>query len=308
MVFAENKRSTEPYSFILLKKLCSLTIIILLLYYSYDQLSQYYKSISKPKITFHNLDIFDNINITIGICGQIENCTYNDKNKCRTANDIPIEYARFNSPGCSRYSRYTFDYESEIIIEIIPNITYVYLDGLEIDKYYISDDELNLIYNPDEQITVVYYSPIIIKRISRKYAYGLAGGEGDEYVRFNAHTDITTLTTPNITTLVLRPLSMNIYYQEETYYDLGSITSSIGGFYTSLSGIFVFLFGASKLAPWKLKSKYETIPFVSGRIKNVTLEERVQSIENLLEEYYLNTDFLKLLLEENKDNSFDDKV
>ncbi|GBC52417.2 hypothetical protein GLOIN_2v1883501 [Rhizophagus irregularis DAOM 181602=DAOM 197198] len=300
MVFAENKRSTEPYSFILLKKLCSLTIIILLLYYSYDQLSQYYKSISKPKITFHNLDIFDNINITIGICGQIENCTYNDKNKCRTANDIPIEYARFNSP-----------------------------DGLEIDKYYISDDELNLIYNPDEQITVVYYSPIIIKRISRKYAYGLAGGEGDEYVRFNAHTDITTLTTPNITTLVLRPLSMNIYYQEETYYDLGSITSSIGGFYTSLSGIFVFLFGASKLAPWgfmqtrmfnflciryqrklvrKLKSKYETIPFVSGRIKNVTLEERVQSIENLLEEYYLNTDFLKLLLEENKDNSFDDKV
>ncbi|PKK69965.1 hypothetical protein RhiirC2_866452 [Rhizophagus irregularis] len=198
------------------------------------------------------------------------------------------------------------------------------------DKYYLTDNMSNLIYNSKEQTTVVvYYSPAIIKRISRKYAYGLAGGEGDEYVRFNAHTDITTLTTPNITTLVLRPLSMNIYYQEETYYDLGSITSSIGGFYTSLSGIFVFLFGASKLAPWgfmqtrmfnflciryqrklvrKLKSKYETIPFVSGRIKNVTLEERVQSIENLLEEYYLNTDFLKLLLEENKDNRVDDKV
>lgn len=44
----------------------------------------------------------------------------------------------------------------------------------------------------------------------------------------------------------------------------------------------------------KLKSKYEIIPFVSERIKNVTLKERVQSIENLLEEHYLNTDFLNL--------------
>ncbi|PKK70891.1 hypothetical protein RhiirC2_745569, partial [Rhizophagus irregularis] len=88
------------------------------------------------------------------------------------------------------------------------------------------------------------------------------------------------------------------------------IISSVGGFFSSLSGIYVFLFGASKLAPWgflqtsvfnclctgyrrefvrKLKNRYEPIPFVSGRIKNVTLEERVQSIENLLEEYYLDT-------------------
>jgi hypothetical protein len=49
----------------------------------------------------------------------------------------------------------------------------------------------------------------------------------------------------------------------------------------------------------KLKNKYEPIPFVSGRTKNFTLEKRVQSIENLLEEYYLNTDFLNLLLEDN---------
>jgi hypothetical protein len=31
---------------------------------------------------------------------------------------------------------------------------------------------------------------------------------------------------------------------------VGSIISSIGGFFSSLSGIYVFLFGASKLAPW----------------------------------------------------------
>jgi len=31
---------------------------------------------------------------------------------------------------------------------------------------------------------------------------------------------------------------------------VGLIISNIGGFFSSLYGIFVFLFGASKLAPW----------------------------------------------------------
>uniref|UniRef100_U9TSQ4 Uncharacterized protein n=1 Tax=Rhizophagus irregularis (strain DAOM 181602 / DAOM 197198 / MUCL 43194) TaxID=747089 RepID=U9TSQ4_RHIID len=42
-----------------------------------------------------------------------------------------------------------------------------------------------------------------------------------------------------------------------------------------------------------------------GRTKNFTLEERIQSMENLLEEYYLDTNFLNLLIEE---NNVDDKV
>ncbi|RGB38112.1 hypothetical protein C1646_665619 [Rhizophagus diaphanus] len=134
---------------------------------------------------------------------------------------------------------------------------------------------LDPIYYSKEQITFVYYSPTIIKRISSSYAYGLA---------------------------------------------VGLIISNIGGFFSSLSGIYVFVFGASKLAPWgflqtsvfnclctgyrrefvrKLKNRYEPIPFVSGRTKNYTLEQRIQSIENLLEEYYLDTDFLNLLLEDN---------
>jgi hypothetical protein len=31
---------------------------------------------------------------------------------------------------------------------------------------------------------------------------------------------------------------------------VGSIISNVGGFFSSLSGFFVFLFGATKLAPW----------------------------------------------------------
>lgn len=60
----------------------------------------------------------------------------------------------------------------------------------------------------------------------------------------------------------------------------------------------------------KLKSKYDPIPFVSGRTKNVTLEERVQNIENMLKEYYINTNFLNLLIEDNNkvNDDVDDKV
>ena len=54
-----------------------------------------------------------------------------------------------------------------------------------------------------------------------------------------------------------------------------------------------------------LKSKYEPIPFASGRTKNVTLEERFQSIENILKEYYLDTEFLNLLLTLVKDRKVD---
>lgn len=60
----------------------------------------------------------------------------------------------------------------------------------------------------------------------------------------------------------------------------------------------------------KLKKKYEPIPFISGRTKNVTLEERVQNMENMLKEYYINTDFLNLLVEDNNkvNDEADNKV
>ncbi|GBB99582.1 hypothetical protein RclHR1_03570010 [Rhizophagus clarus] len=140
------------------------------------------------------------------------------------------------------------------------------------------------------------------------YLYsGLMDGREEEFVDFNAHTDhITTLTTPNATTLILRPISMDIIYHVEVFNNLSSIISNIGGFFSALSGIFVFLFGTTKLAPWgclqkhmfgclcikyqrkfikRFRTKYESIPFVSGRTKNVTLEERVQNIENILRFY-----------------------
>ncbi|PKY53973.1 hypothetical protein RhiirA4_547948 [Rhizophagus irregularis] len=238
-------------------KLCSFSLIIMLIFYTYYQFSQFYNSISKSNLIISNLNLDSRINITIRICGSNVNCFYkyaysdiNEPNKsenCTMANEAPIEYTS-NSPGCYRYS---FSHGYTEIAILSPNITSVYLDGLEIDKYYPPDNKLNLIYYSKEQSTVVYYSPTIIKRIFSKYAYGLAGGKGEEFVNFNIHTGTSDLKTLNGTTLILSPTSLqNIYYQEVAFYDLGLIISNIGGFFSFLSGIYIFLFGASKLAPW----------------------------------------------------------
>ncbi|CAB5100705.1 hypothetical protein GLOIN_2v1883082 [Rhizophagus irregularis DAOM 181602=DAOM 197198] len=148
----------------------------------------------------------------------------------------------------------------------------------------------------NEQAAIVYYSPIINRRIFSKCVYSLTSIKG-------------------------------YFLQEEFYHDLASILSRIGGFFSFLSRVFVFLFGATKLAPWgflqtyvfsylcteyqrkllrKLKNKYEPIPFIDGRTKNVTLEEHVQNIENMLKEYFLDTYFLNLLVKDN--NKINDKA
>ncbi|CAB5387288.1 unnamed protein product [Rhizophagus irregularis] len=67
------------------------------------------------------------------------------------------------------------------------------------------------------------------------------------------------------------------------------------GIFTN-SCIYLSMYKISKETSKKLGTKYEPIPFVSGRTKNVTLEERVQSIENILKEYYLDTDFFEFII------------
>src|SRR2546430_1361471 len=70
MVFTENK-PTEPYTFRIIKKLCSFSFILLLLFYTYDQFSQLSKSLNTPNITLRKKSMDDsnnNIKISVGIC------------------------------------------------------------------------------------------------------------------------------------------------------------------------------------------------------------------------------------------------
>ncbi|RGB38010.1 hypothetical protein C1646_756257 [Rhizophagus diaphanus] len=336
MILTENKPSTEPLSFIFLKNMCSFALIVTLIIYTYNQFSQFCDSISNPNLNFRqqNLEksLFEsqNVKIIIRACSSYPiNCTYNNT-ECELYENTDYYY----TTTCDSANSFHYALDYQAIVEINPFIAEVYLDGLVLDdKYYESNKKsLRKLFIMNEQTMVVYYSITISKRITDDYAYGLAGGEVMDFVDFNAHTTaITTSKTQNATTLILMPVSMDINYKVESYYDFSMIISNIGGFFSFLSGIFVFLFGTNKLAPWgflqthvftclctryqrklirKLRTKYEPIPFVSGRTKNVTLEERVQSIENILKEYYLDTDFLNSLLIKDKIdyNIIDDKV
>ncbi|KAF0429937.1 hypothetical protein F8M41_005583 [Gigaspora margarita] len=95
-------------------------------------------------------------------------------------------------------------------------------------------------------------------------------------------------------------------------HSIPNIVANIGGFCVALSSIYIYLFGRSKLSPWGILQKYilvcgtcrrslkrklakryvayAGIPLsqkVSNRRNNATLEDRVQMLETMLQEYYL---------------------
>jgi hypothetical protein len=244
MLFTEAKSSTEPFSFIFLKRLFSFSFIIALLIYTYNQFSKFSISTIKPNL-ISSIKNVNYGNIVVRICSLTPiNCNsssnilfinyvdFNSKpnytnpepKQCDSTEPIINNYVPHicNNGGENYY--FTFDYQLENRIVITPNITEAYLDGLKIDKDYPSSG-FNLFSNiplfiVNEQTTIVYYSPIINKRIFSKYVYGLVGGLEEEFVDFNTHTDhITNLSTPNTTMLILRPISRDIYYREESYFD-----------------------------------------------------------------------------------------
>jgi hypothetical protein len=223
MFFTENKPSTEPFSFIFIKKLCSFALVITTIFYTYNQFSQFVDSIANPNLKFYKQSLKesvageDDINIIGGVCGPHPiDCTYND-DECKLD-----EYSDHQIPNCYYYA---FNFREKAEIKITPFINEIYLDGLVINNEYYSSQELFLYkkINPlliiNEQINIVYYSFTISKRIIKDYVYGLAGGVEKEFVDFFTYTDHIAAKTSNVTTLVLMPISMELNYQEESYYD-----------------------------------------------------------------------------------------
>ena len=239
MLFIENK-PTEPYTFRIIKNLCSFSLIIILLFYIYNQFSQFFKLINTPNLTLRkrSVDEFDNnITISIGICSSDADvliCKHGyNPNKpstpCPKAKPYPpeLDIVPFKCNNAKKYLRYSFDYRKiiKVMISNTVNDFGVYLDEITIDEesyvpFEFQIDMLDLIYS-NKQNMIIYYSPTIISRITSNYAYGfINGGQVKKSVYFNAHVDRSTLTATNGTTeFILSTMSMDIYYQDESYYD-----------------------------------------------------------------------------------------
>ncbi|RIA80955.1 hypothetical protein C1645_837806 [Glomus cerebriforme] len=115
-----------------------------------------------------------------------------------------------------------------------------------------------------------------------------------------------------------RPHSYFFKFEENHGYNFTDLMSDLGGFYNAILGIFISFFGTQRLEPWGLAQKYifSCIPcrksFMSNLAKKFvssagiplaekvnerpvesSLEERVQILETLLKDYYLDDYYLK---------------
>ncbi|GBC24296.2 hypothetical protein GLOIN_2v1773654 [Rhizophagus irregularis DAOM 181602=DAOM 197198] len=317
-MFRRNK-PTESFCLILFKKLCSLTFIIFIILYTINQFSD----ISVyPKVDISNHFIND-CNITIEFCNansiNVTSCQflvvddqYNFINYGLIWLNISIEQT----------GQPTLLNNSNAILNIL-NSTGAYSEILSIylkrvgfgESYYNST--YNSFFLANRQVAIIDYSPIITEREIL----------GKSYIDLNAHMNILPLSSSqNTIQLGINRRSPTIQYQKEVYPRISSFISKIGGFFSFLSGVFILLFGTSRIAPWGFMQKYiilymtcmicrksliknvakkyvstAGIPFVekvSEMPASGTLEDRVQIIETLLKEYYLDVGFLEILKKE----------
>ncbi|CAB4388708.1 unnamed protein product [Rhizophagus irregularis] len=128
--------------------------------------------------------------------------------------------------------------------------------------------------------------------------------------------------TPNAFTALELSARYNFIVDDDMKFknDVKKLIENFGGFYSVISGIFVLLFGASKLSPWgicqthllscwplrrrfkkHLANRYVSragIPLVEDPRKlpsDGKIEDRVAVLEILLKEYYIDSDYLNEL-------------
>ncbi|CAI2163110.1 18099_t:CDS:2 [Funneliformis geosporum] len=125
---------------------------------------------------------------------------------------------------------------------------------------------------------------------------------------------------PNEFQFGIHPMAKLIKFENKKKYTYVSLVSNLGGFYSAIGGIFILFFGMPKLSPWGLAQKYilscvpcrksftkslarkyvssAGIPLaekVNKRPEASSLEQRIQILETLLHDYYLDDSYLKLI-------------
>ncbi|KAF0455191.1 hypothetical protein F8M41_001483 [Gigaspora margarita] len=172
------------------------------------------------------------------------------------------------------------------------------------------------------QLTIAEFSP----KVHYKYASKFNAQLGFMPTQKEAVLDINLKLLPlgsnnNYTLLAISPKDHLVRYEKEKYIGIGSVLSSIGGFYTAVISIFILFFGYPKHSPWglcqtclcwrpfrksfkdHLAKRYilrAGIPLVDVPRKlpsNAALEDRIAILETLLKEYYLDTSYLDIIKE-----------
>ncbi|CAG8508966.1 35821_t:CDS:2 [Gigaspora margarita] len=204
------------------------------------------------------------------------------------------------------YFTYKQDYHDLIIL----NISLFGPPQLNSTSQFNISDISNIFSISLGQLTIAEFSP----KVHYKYASKFNAQLGFMPTQKEAVLDINLKLLPlgsnnNYTLLAISPKDHLVRYEKEKYIGIiGSVLSSIGGFYTAVISIFILFFGYPKHSPWKsfkdhLAKRYISragIPLVDDPRKlpsNAALEDRIAILETLLKEYYLDTSYLDIIKE-----------
>ncbi|CAG8476801.1 12675_t:CDS:2 [Ambispora gerdemannii] len=244
----------------------------------------------------------------------------------------PTEYLKFflnevtnssnnNSTNNSRYY-YTLVFDSFYINSQTSFEFHTQSTPFEIDKSPY-DIQYNMMTLDSGQWIQIEYLVTVHHTYYSSHLQGQLGVKPDKtWLEFSTNVRfMPRLSDSSKAIFFLQPKIHYIRYEKETYTNnvLNSI-SRLGGFYSATAGIFVLLFGAARFAPWGITQKYifrcwffrrsfkehlarryisaAGIPFgerLAERPEGVSLEARVQILETLLKDYYVETYYLDTL-------------
>ncbi|CAB4484988.1 unnamed protein product [Rhizophagus irregularis] len=191
------------------------------------------------------------------------------------------------------------------------------------DKYNVNSNKNNIINNDDNydietahfslylgRAYFISYKPIIVSNEDIKYILELNPRLEQLPIQLESNevrVKVLLLSDPRIAR-----------FETTRKYDYTDLISKLGGFYGAIAGIFYLFFGMQRHKPWGLAQKYlfsctqcrkslkkyfakkyvssAGIPLVekvNKRPEGSSLEERVQILESLLQDYYLDDYYLK---------------
>ncbi|GBB99044.1 hypothetical protein RclHR1_00340035 [Rhizophagus clarus] len=340
-------RTTEPKFFSKLRLLTAFVLSCALGYYIWNSFSKFISELDEKlgisysypsfEICAKTLNNKQNVDSSLNISLyrfdpnlDITSYLYND-NKDTRLNTPSLSDKDYNftnvDDSCIKFSSYYF---GDLIFIITYNNTSNY-------NYF----EINFTYNgytpifPNQYFIATgrcYVYEFYYKK-RKSYSLSLLGFLGFDTDQVDMIIEIENqefAQLPNNSITVLRLEPSNKYdtiTSEVVKYDNNVIKllENFGGFYSAISGLFILLFGASKLSPWgicqihllrcwplhrkfkkHLARRYVSragIPLVEDPRKlpaGSKIEDRVAVLENLLREYYIDDYFLDMLRKSRK--------
>ncbi|PKY51231.1 hypothetical protein RhiirA4_468111 [Rhizophagus irregularis] len=324
-----NHRSTEPVWFRFFRGFFAITLTGIIIYYAIVQ----YQKIGTEASIAVKFERTSGYRLNMIICTSVELFTeFHGYNNAKTINGITnVSFDNDNFPG--PYLNITTNINNNISETISHNFSDPYCNPYTIPNNLLSLNFKSFQYlfpnkhDPDYFFNAAHFSLYLGRAYFISYNPIIVSYE-DEF--FGVLRYVLEL-NPQLEQLPIQLKSNEVHVEVSSHpysgfarfettrkYNHTDLISNLGGFYGAIAGIFILFFGMQRHEPWGLTQKYlfscthcrkslkrnfarkyvstAGIPLVEKvdkRPEGSSLEERVQILETLLRDYYLDDYYLK---------------